>query len=370
MNLTIKATSSDYDSHNNSFERFTVTGSGNTPETVEKPNCVHKHPGRDSGNQVLVIHHNAAHWMESDFVFPSLVEKLERTLPDCLCTQSFFQWDDRTPEEVDLPRFRAEAWFYIEGWTEKRIKTVLAAINKMLYHWGVGVGALVEDDEGGIVRKVNRAIARTAIYAHSVLLCAVSSVGDYIRRWWGHEFSDRSLWGYMADLQADGFLSYASEHGTGKKSRQWLLNVPDLLLLAEACEKRLLWLKRMEETDDDPYGFEWDSMPMHHGATMKLLFDAIFPGWGWNRTGDGSQNEPKTYAETDECQEVEPDQQWAVLTQLRRAVQATGWSEAIAKECDRIAARWGPSWGIEAVYERIVMRLETAKFKSTSTIRT
>jgi len=328
----------------------------NASESALNADCVHKPSGGFGESEFLVIHHNAAHWTGGEFIFPDLKEKLTATAPEGLYTQSFFQWDDRTPEEVDLTDFRVQAWIYTEGWSEKRLRTNLAGINKLLYHWGVGTGAIAEDYEGGVVRKVNRAIARTAIYADSILLCAFSSVASYIRKWWGHEFSDRSLWGYMADLQRDGFLSYASEHGAGKKSRQWLLNVPDLLLLAEACEKRLLWLKRMEETDADDYGFEWDSMPMHHGYTLKMLFDAVFPGLGWNRHGDGTQNEPTTYASTDECQQVEPDQQWAVLVQLRQAVKATGWTDAIARECDRLASRWGPSWGIESIYERLVTR--------------
>jgi hypothetical protein len=338
----------------NSFDQpCSEDGSRNGGETASDGHCVHKHSGASGeSDQVLLLAGNTARAVGSGFIFPALLNKLAQTPPDSLCTQSYFGWADRTPEEVDLHTFRAEAWFYTEGWTEKRLRTTLAFINKVLYHWGCGVGAIVEDG----VRTVSKAIARTAIYSRSVLLCALTSVADYIRNLWGHAFSDRSLWGWIQQLKDDGFLDYASVAGEGKKSRQWLLSVPDLLLLAEACEKRLLWIARQGETDDDDYGFEWEAMPIHHGYTLKLLFDAVFPGFGWNRKGDDTQNEPTTYASTDECQQDEVDQHWATLRALRAQVLAHGWSQDVAAICDQLKTLWGPAWGVEALYERIVTR--------------
>lgn len=330
-------------------------------ETAQNGDCVHKHSGRLSEGRFLLLAGNTASEAGAGFIFPDLLEKLTQAQHKGLYTQSYFEWGDRTPEEVDLTTFRVDAWYYTEGWSEKRLRTVLASINKMVYHWGICTGAIVEEDAdrpgGGSVRRACKAIARTAIYSRSVLLCALSSINGYIREFWGHAFGDRSLWGWLDELRQDGFLDYASENRNGKKSRQWLLNIPDLLLLAEACEKRILEKKRMEETEADPYGFEWEAMPAHHGYTLKILFDAVFPGWGWNRTGDDTQNEPTSYAETDECQQDAPDEHWDSIEGIRGMVaRLGGWTSEVADCCDRLAAVWGAKWGVEAVYERIALR--------------
>jgi hypothetical protein len=127
--------------------------------------------------------------------------------------------------------------------------------------------------------------------------CAFTNIRDYLFEWWNLNVSRSTLTRWFNDaMEGLGIVQWWGKVADGKKPRHWAINVPALLLLAEACERRIIADAKMKGAS---HGEEMDALPKHQGFTLKLLYDAIFPGFGWHRDGDPEDPEPTTYAETD-----------------------------------------------------------------------
>jgi hypothetical protein len=291
--------------------------------------------------------------------------------PYCFCDHSGLLVDFSNLEALDLAALRVEMDAIAHSLGEAYRRMVLGTANKLLWHWADCIGAIGRGEQGGLV--VDKAIARKMATAKTLLKCALTDLRDYLAEWWELNVPRTTLTRWVKEaLDGLGVVQWFGAVADGKKPRHWAINVPALLLLAEACERRILNDAKMAGAS---HGEEMAALPEHQGYSLKLLFDAVFPGFGWNREGGPEETPPLTYAETDQYQAMrpapalrrsqaaiaqaepaEPDERRSVLLRLRDAVKVTGWTEAIAQECDRLAGRWGPSWGIEAVYERIVTR--------------
>jgi hypothetical protein len=215
---------------------------------------------------------------------------------------------------------------------------------------------------------VDKAIARKMATAKTLLKCAMTDLRDYLDKWWDLNVSRTTLTRWVKGaLDGLGIVNWFGSVAEGKKPRHWAINVPALLLLAEACERRILADAKMAGDSD---GDEMEVLPEHRGSGLAMLFDAVFPGFGWNREGGKDETAPQTYAETDAYQAAKPervapvvaeaspyateaDEQRSALSQLRLAVKANGWVDGVIEVCEMLAARWGPAWGLEALYERV-----------------
>jgi len=287
--------------------------------------------------------------------------------PDCFCDHLGLSVDFSDLEALDLAALRLEMDAIAHNLGEAYRRLVLGFSNKVLWHWGDCVGAIARAENGLLV--VDKAIARKMATAKTLLKCAMTDLRDYLDKWWDLNVSRTTLTRWVKGaLDGLGIVNWFGTVAEGKKPRHWAINVPALLLLAEACERRIIGDAKMAGAS---HGEEMEVLPEHQGYSLKLLFDAIFPGFGWNREGEPEEPEPKTYAETDAYQAIKPqpvprvkgedaiayvteaDEQRSALTQLRMAVKSSGWVDGVIQVCEILAARWGPSWGLEALYERV-----------------
>jgi hypothetical protein len=282
----------------------------------------------------------------------------------CFCAHSNGLSDLEHLDGIDLAPYRVEMDVIVDGWGDACRKAMLGFFNHIGYWWGNNTGALQRNEQGRLW--VDKAIARSMATASTLIQCAMTGVRDYLDEHWGIGLTRQTLTRWLDGcLSGLGIVEWAGVAGQGKKPRHWSVNLPALLLAAEACERRILADARMAGASD---GEEMESLPEHQGYTLKLLFDAVFPGFGWNREGEPEEPEPRTYAETDAYQAAKPepvarvevsayasteDEQRSALSELRLAVKSCGWIDGVIEVCEMLAARWGPAWGLEAVYERV-----------------
>ena len=177
---------------------------------------------------------------------------------------------------------RIELWAQIETWHPKRIHTALGAINNLLYHASHCFGCVNRDEQGQL--KIDRDALIELCDRPIRLVTAFCHTKDYLSKWWPSAFTtDKAVRGVISSIQKMGLLHYESEWQSGRTSRVYdFLDIPGLLILAEALEKAL--------------GF--DQLPKHGAALLQKMFNALFSGWGYNRRGDAGQSEPETHEDS------------------------------------------------------------------------
>lgn len=339
-----------------------ITGTTKTAESTTWSQK-HLHSVNESANQLSTVQEwaylaqgRAGRTQVSEDIFT-------QTHSECFCDHSAIPVDFSNLEHIDLDHWRFQMDAIAHEFGEEFRKVFLALANNLAYHWGNCTKALFRSEHGRLM--VDKAIARTAIHTPALMKCALTSIRDYMDEHWGLNITRTTLTRWLKDkLDGLGIVHWWSVVAGGKKPRHWHINMPAMLLLAEACERRILADARMEGAS---HGEEMAVLPEHRGYSLKLLFDAVFPGFGWNREGDQDEAAPTTYAETDEHHnhsrrvelvdsEASPEvaehkEQLSALEQVVETVRRFGWVDRVVEQCDRMAARWGPKWGVEAMYE-------------------
>lgn len=170
-----------------------------------------------------------------------------------------------------------------QDWTPKRCQTALGVINNLLYHAGACYGA-VSRDAGGLLVACREKLISLIQEPAILLKNALASTAEYLKQWWpGASRNINTIRDVIEELQDIGLLSHYSQRGAGKRSRVYnYLDIPGLLLLAEALEKRL--------------GYE--NLPEHGAALLQKLYNALFSGWGYNREGEPDSQAPRGYEES------------------------------------------------------------------------
>ena len=222
--------------------------------------------------------------------------------PNCFCDHYGLSADFSNLESLNLESLRLEMDAIAHELGDSYRRLVLGTANKLLWHWADCVGAIGRGEHG--VLEVNKAIARKMATANTLLKCALTDLRDYLAEWWDLNVARTTLTRWVKEaLDGLGIVQWFGNVANGKKPRHWAINVPALLLLAEACERRIIGDAKMAGASA---GDEMAVLPEHQGYSLKLLFDAVFPGFGWNREGGPEEPEPQTYAETDEYQAMKP----------------------------------------------------------------
>lgn len=223
--------------------------------------------------------------------------------PDCFCDHSAIAADFGDLEHIDLTKWRAEMDAIADGFGEEFRKVFLGLANNLGYHWATCTGALSRGEHGRLV--VDKEIARKVINAPFLMQCALTSIRDYVDEHWDLNITRQTLTRWLKDkLEGLGVVQWWGRVAQGKRPRQWVVNMPAMLLLAEACERRILGDARMEGAS---HGEEMDVLPEHRGYSLALLFESVFPGFGWNREGGAEDTPPIGYTATDEYQASRPE---------------------------------------------------------------
>jgi hypothetical protein len=213
----------------------------------------------------------------------------------CFCDHFDVSADFSDLEQVDLARWRVEMDAIADSFGEAQRRAMLGIINKLTFHIGQCTGALVKDKRRW---RVDVAVARRVANAQTLMQCALTDIRDYLEEHWEINVTRQTLTRWVNDCFAGlGIAEWFGVVGQGKKPRTWVVNFPAILLLAEAIERRILADARWLGADSDE---AMDALPLHQGYTMVQLFNAIFPGFGWNREGGKEETEPQGYQETDE----------------------------------------------------------------------
>lgn len=275
-----------------------------------------------------------------------------RQTSECFYDHSAIPADFSNLEKIDLGYWRHQMDAIAHEFGEEFRKVFLGLANNLGYHWGNCTKALTRGDHGRLV--VDKAIARSVIHTPTLMKCALTSIRDYLDDHWGLNITRTTLTRWLKDkLDGLGIVHWWSVVAEGKKPRHWHINMPAMLLLAEACERRILADARMAGAS---HGEEMAVLPEHRGYSLALLFDAVFPGFGWNREGAPDEAAPQTYAETDEHQaakpQPEPRVEFTPLALPELAQQGLGGIEQLARlglpdlaidEALALAGRW-PGW--------------------------
>jgi len=184
------------------------------------------------------------------------------------------------PQSIDRQAVQFELWAALDGDSRSRKwqMTALGTINNILYQavkcWGVL-------DKGQINRQSMLELCKTPVW----LMTALCHTADVLSQYWPGSGNKHTVRTVIDDIKDIGLLDYHSEGGKGKQSRIYThLDFVGLLLLAELLEKSL----------------GYDSLPEHRGNCVRMLFNAVFPGWGYNREGDADAVEPTDHENSDE----------------------------------------------------------------------
>lgn len=203
---------------------------------------------------------------------------------------------------------------------ESQRRRLMALANGLTYHWAMCFG-IAHRTPAGIV--IDRSALRH-IDSKFRMECAVDYLDKYLDAHWKTEdiprgYSESSIKNSLQWLRSEGFVDWQDVAFTPgvRRSRVWThLDVRGLLLLVEACELALYedWqrLDHAEHYDGEefrPY------LPPHNANFLRMLFNAVYPGWGYCREGSADCPAPQT------AEEAEQYQDGLLLTDPARAKQ-------------------------------------------------
>lgn len=207
-------------------------------------------------------------------------------------------------------RRRLELAAGVNDYSDYRLMTVLGALNFLLFHAANCWGAIIQIDGEGL-NPGQRIIVNREKFLELIELdrpvafrCALISHKAYLEEWWPDASHNINLIReLMDDLRDMGLLDYYSEQGNGRRSRIYTgLDIPSLLLLAEVIEKII----------------GYDNLPDHKAATLQKLYNALFPGWGYNREGEPDSPEPEDY---EQSLSIRQERSWQFWQGARAAFQ-------------------------------------------------
>lgn len=187
--------------------------------------------------------------------------------------------------------FKLEKHAQTSHWPICKSSGLLGTINHILHCVAEDIGAVVRSSDGQLIGCDRDALLNWWKGPIKILSCAVQGTAEYLQRWWsaaGAGCSQKSVRRYTKELKELGLLDYnqmsfehCSEHGIRSPRHYTYLDIGGLLLLAEMLKERL------EAAEA--------SQPGHQGAFLGMMYDALFSGWGWRRTGDPDMDTPEDY---------------------------------------------------------------------------
>ena len=203
-------------------------------------------------------------------------------------------------------KLRIEYWAMLSGKRQKSIATLYAIGNNLLFHAAECFGAFEwqEHESGkrsivGVIREKLSAMNEAFKKGQFVLCTALSHTKDFINRFWPEASqSRRAIAGWIDFFKELNLLDYVEQSfisGKWGNSRRYsFIDVEKLLVFLEAAEEHLgdLVYESYQDGKDD-YTVN------ARGTAVRALFNGLFTGWGFRRTGDPDEVEPETWEETD-----------------------------------------------------------------------
>lgn len=192
---------------------------------------------------------------------------------------------------------------------ESQRRRLMGIANGLLYHWAVCFDIAHRTPEG---IAIDRASLRH-LDSEFRMECAVDYLASYLDAYWKTEdvprgYSESAIKNSLNWMRDEGFVDWQDVAFTPgvKRPRIWNhIDVRGLLLLVEACELGLYEDWQRDE-HSDYYGDEEfrPYLPYHKANFLRMLFNAVFPGWGYCREGQPDEQAPTTPAESETHQDV------------------------------------------------------------------
>ncbi len=197
----------------------------------------------------------------------------------------------------DRREIRSNLAQLVVGRRDSQNKTMLGAIHNLLTDAANSLDVLEwqTNRDGDRIHCIggDRTKAKYMVEQSWSLIRAISSTQEWVEELWGSiqtAFSLNSVRRSIDWLRDADLLAYHSEFEAGiygASRRYTYIDVPGLLLLAEVLEASI--------------GF--DSLPSHNMSSIKALHDAVFPGFGYGRTGPSDMGEPDDWETSLEVRE-------------------------------------------------------------------
>lgn len=210
----------------------------------------------------------------------------------------------QSSETVDTQALRVEASAITHRWQVTQCRGVMAVINCLVYHWGLSTESAVRTPAGTTMDR--QALQHWVTVPDIRMVCALDHVAEYAQKFWsnrgGRGLSLASIKNHCDRLKELGLVDWVKVNWTAgvRRARVWSkLDVPRLLILAEACEQRMyeIWSRDHEERRYRETSPGIDFMPEHRANFLVRMFNTLFVGWGWRREGPVDAQEPETHAD-------------------------------------------------------------------------
>lgn len=211
-----------------------------------------------------------------------------------------------SPNFLQNPLYRRvlHSEYAVEGsiWTEFQRHNILAVCNALVWQTSKQRSAVerirFEDGKLGPILTFPENAHRLWISEIDIQI-ASSWIEDHCKKYCDRIVSRRSInriLSWLKDLGlvdwVDGVFDPKAPKSAAKSRTYTYIDIPRLLILMEATEDYLL-----HGTDRGrEYGL--GILPEHRYNSSRLVYEMIFPGFGWNRKGDGSELEPQTLEES------------------------------------------------------------------------